>query len=168
MQFQTLLQRPDGTPLKLASVAVLWLDLSLWGILIWNFFNLESRFKAELINCETLFYKEMRNMQDPKQFSSHESVEVTPAFSPYCIIYRVPLPNPSPSHKRKKDEKSCEEPDFFIYLFIFISCPSSKLKANHGEADFHLHTLQPSNCVTRPFSNTTLAAVQSQRRSKEI
>lgn len=56
---------------------------------------------------------------------------------------------------------------FFIF-FIFISCPSSKLKANHREADFHLHTLQPSNCVTRPFSNTTPAAVQSRRRSKEI
>lgn len=97
-------------------------------------------------------------MQDTKQFSSHESVQVSPVLSLYCIIHRTP-----PWGKRWEVVWRAR-----IYLFIFISCPSSKLKANRREADFHLHTLQPSNCVTRPFSNTTLAAVQSQRRSKEI
>lgn len=110
----------------------------MWGIwfLFFIFFHLKSCFQAELINYETLFYKGMCDMQDTKQFSSHESVQVTPVLSLYCIIHRPPHP---PPHE-EKDEKSCEEPEFFIYLFIFISCPSSKLKANHREADFHLHS----------------------------
>lgn len=115
------------------------------------FFYLKICFRAELINNETLLYKEM---------------QVTPVLSLYCIIHRANHAPQTPM--RKKMRSRVKSQNFCIYLFIFISCPSSKLKANHREADFHLHTLQPSNCVTRPFSNTTLAAVQSERRSKEI
>lgn len=34
--------------------------------------------KAELINYETLFCKEVHDMQDTKPFSSYQSVQVTP------------------------------------------------------------------------------------------
>lgn len=67
-----------------------------------------------------------------------------------CRIHLFSVFNASstePSHE-EKDEKSCEKPE----ILFFISCAGSKLKANHREADFYQHTLQPSNCVTRPFS----------------
>lgn len=43
---------------------------------------------------------------------------------------------------------------FFIYLFIFISCGGSKLKANGREADFHLHTHFSRQIVSRDLSQT--------------
>lgn len=46
-----------------------------------DFFLLNSCCKAELINHETLFYKETHNWRDTKHFSLHDSVQVTPILS---------------------------------------------------------------------------------------
>lgn len=65
-------------------------------------------------------------------------------------------PRPQPS-KVEKDEKSCEEPEFiFIFYYLFtlfhFMCRFKGEGERRGGRFPPAHSLQPSNCVTRPFS----------------
>lgn len=91
------------------------------------------------------FYKEMHNMQDTKN-SFHCTSQCG------FTYFKTLMHHPQSPPMRKQMRSRVKSQDFFSFLLFFISCASSKLKANHREADFYLHTLQPSNCVMKPFS----------------